>query len=126
MREPSRLLCRSMYSFTPVRNSMKLRVTVSRKMRVETAQNTKVCAAVSGPYSPKLNETCQTTSVTRIASSARPEPKRYRFRIGRSIIRYSDEACPLQAPRWSFRFRLPPQLQPGEILPSDFALGGAF
>src|SRR5712691_6649780 len=56
-------------------------VTVSRKIRVEIAHSTKVCSAVAGPYSPKLKETCHTTSVTRIASRARLEPKRYRFRI---------------------------------------------
>ena len=38
MREPSRLLRRSTYSFTAVRNSMKPSVTVNRKTSVETAQ----------------------------------------------------------------------------------------
>ena len=70
-----------MYSFTPVRNSMKPSVTVSRKISVETAQKTNVCAVLAGPYSPKLNDTCHTTSVSRIASRTRPEPKRYRLRM---------------------------------------------
>src|ERR1700694_3567737 len=62
-------------------------VTVSRKISVEIAHSTKVCSAVAGPYSPKLKETCHTTSVSRIASRARPEPKRYRFRI--DTLKYS-------------------------------------
>ncbi len=39
MCEPGRLVCRSMYSFTTVRNSMKPSVTVRMKISVETAQN---------------------------------------------------------------------------------------
>ena len=39
MCEPGRLLWRSMYSFTPVRNSMKPSPTVRMKISVETAQN---------------------------------------------------------------------------------------
>ena len=61
---------------------MKPSVTVSRKISVETAQKTKVWGASAGPYSPKLKETCQTTSVSKIANNARPDQKRYRFRIG--------------------------------------------
>ncbi len=60
---------------------MKPSVTVSRKISVETAQKTKVCSTLAGPYSPKVKETCQTTSVSRIAIRARPDQKRYRFRI---------------------------------------------
>ena len=74
MREPSRWLWRSMYSFTPVRNSMKPRVTVRRKISVETAQKTNVCEVFAGPYSPKLKETCHTTSVNRMASKTSPDP----------------------------------------------------
>src|SRR5712664_127966 len=81
MREPSRLARRSRYNLTNVRNNMKPSVTVSRKISVETAQKTKVCSTLAGPYSPKVKETCQTTSVSRIAIRARPDQKRYRFRI---------------------------------------------
>src|SRR5437868_7567701 len=82
MRDPSWLRCRSRYSRTPVRNNMKPSVTVTRKMSVESAQNAKVCAALVGPNSPKLKETCHTTRVSRVASNTRPEPKTYRLRIG--------------------------------------------
>lgn len=49
MRDPSRLLCRSTYSLTPVRTRMKPSVTMRMKMRVETAQNRKVCCGSAGP-----------------------------------------------------------------------------
>ena len=65
MREPSRPLRRSMYSFTMVRTSMKPSVTISTKIRLEMAQKMKVCCGSAGPYLPKLKEPCQTTSATR-------------------------------------------------------------
>ena len=40
-----------------------------------------VCAALTGPYLPKSNDICHTTSVTRIASRIRPEANKYRLRI---------------------------------------------
>ena len=79
MREPSRLRCRSRYSFTVSRNSMKPSVTVSRKISVETAQNRNVSAALVGPYSPKVKETCHTTSVSRIARTTSPGAEKMPF-----------------------------------------------
>src|SRR5690349_13923406 len=79
MREPSRLLRRSMYSLTPRRTSMKPRVTVNRKIRVETAQKMKVCWGSFGRKSPKSNEPCQTTNVAEIISTTSAAPYRRRF-----------------------------------------------
>src|SRR5260370_1187460 len=65
---------------------MKPSVTVTRKMSVEIAQKAKVCAALVGANSPKLNDTCHATSVSRSASNTSPEPNRYRFRIVLIIV----------------------------------------
>ena len=54
MREPSRPLCRSRYSFTAVRTSRTSSVTVRMKMSVETAQNTNVWVGVGGSVLAEL------------------------------------------------------------------------
>ena len=73
MCEPSRLRLRSMYSLTPVRKRMNPSAIVRTKTRVETAQNMKVWLRFSG-YSSNLKDTCQITSVARMANSTMPEP----------------------------------------------------
>src|SRR6202521_1362068 len=109
MRDPSRLACRSMYSFTPVRNSMNPSVTVSRKIRVEIAHSTKVCSAVAGPYSPKLKETCHTTSVTR--SGGRPNENKQNPPPLSVVPRLICDASTLQN---HHRQRLPGGMRDGE------------
>lgn len=74
MRDPSRFDCRSTYSFTEFRTSMKPSVTVIKKMSVEIAQTTYVWPGLDGAYSPKLNEPCHTTSVNRMTSSKTADP----------------------------------------------------
>ena len=79
MREPSRLLRRSMYNLTPSRTSMKPSVTISRKIRVETAQKMNVCFGSMGPRLPKLKDPCQITSVAEITSATSAKPYKMRF-----------------------------------------------
>ncbi len=78
---PGRLLWRSMYSLTKVRNRMKPSVMVRMKMSVDSAQNRKVCWRPEGAKGPSVKEPCHTTSVTRMASNTKPEPKRRRLRM---------------------------------------------
>ena len=73
IRDPSRLLCRSTYSFTKFRASMKPSMTVRMKMSVDKAQKASVCSGLEGPKSPKWNDVCHTSSATIMASSTVPE-----------------------------------------------------
>ncbi len=60
---------------------MKPSVMVRTKMNVETAQNRTVCCMLEGANPPKVKDPCQTTSVTRMARSTKPEPIMRRLRM---------------------------------------------
>ena len=50
-------------------------------MKVETAQNRTVCCMLEGANGPNVKEPCHTSSVTRMASSRKPEPMMMRLRM---------------------------------------------
>src|SRR5579864_578166 len=96
-----------------MRNSMKPSVTISRKMRVETAQKMKVCSGSLGPWPPKSNEPCQITRVAEIISTTSAEPYRRRFfMVGRSPLIIQAGGRDLRdVPRLDATIVLPPRLK---------------
>src|SRR5579884_4093493 len=106
--DPRRLPRRSMYSFTPVRNSMKPSITVSRKTSVDRPQKTKVCSRLAGSMVLKENDPCHTTTVSNSRNTTSPSPAMMRRLMG--LIELSREGAggfwQRRVPRRRQRFRL--------------------